>query len=129
MEAEKRAPTPPGTAASCAFRPATCGRLFAARPSGVSGRQSRRLTCPLPALDPAAPNKSDGQAFLLAARQRLLYVALREAQEWLAVGLLVAARNDAVDAHRVGVGRGLGLLDQHAEDPAFVDIQRRPGPG
>src|SRR5690606_10607846 len=43
-----------------------------------------------------------------------------------AVALLVAGSADAVERHGVGVGRGLGLLDQHAGDAPIDGRQRLP---
>ena len=46
----------------------------------------------------------------------------------IAVVLLVAAGRQGVDRHRIGLGRGLGLFDQHA-DHAAIDGRQGPPAG
>src|SRR5262249_29218530 len=79
-----------------------------------------------PADDPAAGDL-DGQALLLAAGQRVLDFEVGQVQDRVAVGLLVAADYQGVDAQGVSVGRGFGLLHQDAEYTPFLFVQIGPG--
>ena len=63
----------------------------------------------------------------LAEQHAALEDLKRQLQERVAVGFLIAAGDERVDAERVRVRGGLGLLHQDAEHAALVDRQGRPG--
>ena len=58
--------------------------------------------------------------------ERLFHFARLELHQRPAIALLVAGRNDGIEAHRIDVGRGLGLFGQHAGYPAVDGAQRLP---
>lgn len=59
--------------------------------------------------------------------QRVLDVGVVESGQGVPLALLIAARDDRIDRHRVATGRGLGLLDEDAEHAPLRRVERSRG--
>ena len=79
--------------------------------------------------DPAAAEDLGRRAARPQAGDRPRHLLLVERHQRVAVAFLVAAGDQRVERERILVGRGLALLDEHAEHAPLVGVERPDAPG